>query len=240
MQNDPVTEWTRLTRLYAEKSDEELLELAEEFGNLTEVAQGVLRDEMKKRGLEAVPPLGEAVSSKSTETASMAGFEKSGVIFGRWNQAVAEQNREFEPEEVLGGSDEENQIEYTWKTLLCECEEREQAWQIAEVLRRAGIESWMEGPHSQNSLDVRRPKVIVAADQLDQARAILEKPIPQDVIDQSHVKVEDFESPVCTKCGSEDPLLESVEPANTWLCENCGARWSDQTAVENEGRNPPK
>jgi hypothetical protein len=52
MQSDAGAEWERLTRIYAEKSDEELRELAEDFGNLTDVAQQVLRDEMKKRGLQ--------------------------------------------------------------------------------------------------------------------------------------------------------------------------------------------
>ncbi len=235
MQNDPGVEWTRLTRLYGEKSDEELLVLAGEFGNLTEIAQGVLRDEMRKRKLEEPETMTQPVSPKSL---SSGGFEKSGLIFGRWNQAVAEQNREFHPAaEDAEKSDGEEPAEYTWKTLLCECEEREEAWQIAEVLRRAGIESWIDGPRSEDSFDVRRPQVIVAADQLEEARAVIAKPIPLDVIDQSRVKVEDFEPPTCAKCGAEDPLLESVEPTNTWRCENCGARWSEAMAVENEGRN---
>jgi hypothetical protein len=83
MQSDSAAEWERLTRLYGEKSDEELLELAEDFGNLTETAQQVLRDEMKKRRL--------AVAG----TPLAVGFEKGNPIFGRWSQAVAEQNREF-------------------------------------------------------------------------------------------------------------------------------------------------
>jgi hypothetical protein len=169
----------------------------------------------------------------------MPGFEKTGIIFGRWNQAVAEQNREFDASAPNPDPEQEDQpVEFTWKTLLCECEEREQAWQVAEVLRRAGIESWIEGPRSQNSFDVIRPRVIVAADQLDDARAILAQPIPQDVIDQSKVKVEDFVPPACPKCGTSDPLLASVDPANLWLCEHCGARWGDATAVENQGPNP--
>jgi len=237
MQNDPGAEWTRLTRLYAEKTDEELLALAADFEDLTEIAQAVLRDEMRKRKLDEPESTNEGGTAKRTPTRSMGGFE-SGVIFGRWNQAVSEQNREFEPEANSDGNSEDIPVEYTWKTLLCECEEREQAWQIAEVLRRVGIASWIDGPRSQNSYDVRRPRVLVAADQLEEARVVLAKPIPQDVIDQSRVKVEDFVPPSCAKCGAPDPLLESVEPANTWRCENCGAQWSDPIGVENKGQNP--
>ncbi len=144
MQNDPAGEWTRLTRLYGEKSDEELLALAEEFGNLTEIAQGVLRDELRKRKLEEPGTMTQSTNQQSLSSASMGGFEKSGLIFGRWSQAVAEQNREFRAAgEDFEKSDGEEPVEYTWKTLLCECDEREEAWQIGEVLRRAGIESWI-------------------------------------------------------------------------------------------------
>ena len=36
--------------------------------------------------------------------------------------------------------------------------------------------------------------------------------------------------PACPKCGAPDPLLESVEPVNTWSCEICNATWTDSTA----------
>ena len=32
------------------------------------------------------------------------------------------------------------------------------------------------------------------------------------------------------ECGAEDPVLESAEPTNAWLCEACGAQWSDPEA----------
>jgi hypothetical protein len=233
MQSDPGTEWERLTRLYGEKSDEELVDLAEDFGNLTEVAQQVLRDEMRKRKLAAP----QTPSGKASERRGDDEHERL-PIFGRWSEAVAEQHREFDP--IPEASDEgegDEPVEYTWKTMLCDCAEREEAWQVAEVLRRAGIESWIDGPRSQDSLDVRRPQVLVAADQLEEARAIIAKPIPRDVIDQSKEKVEDFEPPTCPKCGAADPLLESVDPSNNWLCESCGARWSDPGTVENGGQN---
>ena len=83
----------------ARGGDEELLELAEDFGNLTETAQLVLRDEMKKRGLaweDSCSPPNRSPRNELPETASMAGFEKGNAIFGRWSQAVAEQNRQFD------------------------------------------------------------------------------------------------------------------------------------------------
>jgi hypothetical protein len=225
MQNDPGAEWIRLTRLYQEKSDEELLALAEDFGNLTETAQGVLRDEIRKRKLDL---------TKSSEKASEVANERrvndepeKRARFGGWNQASA-----------VPGAEEDRStetVEFTWKTLLCECNDSDEAWQVREVLRRAGIESWIEGLQSPSQFDLGSPRITVAADQLEEAKMVIAKPIPQDLIDQSKDKPEDFIAPTCPKCGADDPLLESVEPSNTWICENCGAQWSDGTTVENKG-----
>jgi hypothetical protein len=120
--------------------------------------------------------------------------------------------------------------EYTWKTLLCTCNTRAEAWQISEMLRRAGIENWMDGPGVYSphaALDLTNPRVLVAADELDRARVIASMPIPQDVIDESNVTVPDFELPACPGCGAADPVLESADPANLWRCESCGRRWTD-------------
>ncbi len=213
MPSDQGKEWERLTRLYSEKGDDELSELATGFGDLTEIAQQVLRDEMRKRGLQGPSPSG---SDRR---------EADPNIFGQWGRPFAEQDAD---DSVTGDSEdgEESGTEFTWKTLLCTCDEREQAWQIREVLQHAGIESWIEAPNA-NAMDVMGPRIMVAADQLEEARAIVERPIPQEIIDQSRVKVEDFVPPSCPKCGAMDPLLESVEPTNTWRCEACDASWSE-------------
>ena len=233
MPPDPTREWQRLTRLYNEMSDEELLDLAGGFADLTELAQPILRDEMKRRGL-ADPQQPTTPSSRQKEPpAAGIGFEsRRGAIFGGWSNTLTEERSDSEE----NSDDEENaQHEYTWKTLLCECDTREEALQTFEVLRRAGIEAWSSGPSS--SFGSQTTRIMVAADQLDEAKQILLQPIPQDVIDQSRVKVEDFVPPICPKCGAEDPLLESVEPANSWRCENCGAQWSDSSAFDPNSRS---
>jgi hypothetical protein len=228
MQNDAGSEWQRLTALYQEKSDEELLELDEDFGNLTDLARQVLRDELRKRGLTRPPT--EAPKPKT------AAQEERRPSFGAWSRATAKQNCELHTE--YKESREDQPVEYTWKTLLCTRDTREEAWQLSEVLKRAGIESWIEAPE-QGSLDLTGPRIVVAADELEEARALAAQPIPQEIIDQSAVHVVDFVPPACPKCGTEDPLLESVDPTNTWLCEACGAEWSEAGgAVENTGHNP--
>ena len=67
------------------------------------------------------------------------------------------------------------------------------------------------------------------ADELERARVIAAMPIPQDIIDESQIKLPEFALPVCPDCGSTDgALLESADPVNVWSCEACGAEWSDE------------
>jgi len=215
MQIDPGIEWQRLTRVYGEKSDEELLELGEDFGNLTEIAQQVLRDEMKKRSL-AVPQESAAQPPQNRPPA-----------FPRWTRAVSEPPAPTgEDEDQSDEQGEDRPREYTWKTLLRTCDTGEEAWQICEMLKRSNIDCWIVAP-AQGSLDVTGPRVVVAADQLDEARAIAARPIPQEIIEQSKSPIEDFEPPACPECGAPDPLLEDIDPCNRWRCEACGAEWSD-------------
>lgn len=205
MQSDPAHEWQRLTRLYGEMSDEELENLAASFGDLTEFAQPILRDEMRKRGL------GEPGAAEPTQFA-FAGVGNRGT-----GSSVADSPQRFEQEEEVP------------RAYLCECEGADQLNQLREALRRAGVESFVESLNAAlgRVQEFQTCRLFVRADQLAFARDVASRPIPQDIIDESRIKVEDFVPPTCPKCGAEDPLLESVEPTNTWRCENCGAQWSD-------------
>jgi hypothetical protein len=115
--------------------------------------------------------------------------------------------------------------DFTWKTLLCECETSEQAYQLREMLRRFGIDSWVEAPGVR--LSIFTPRVVVAADQLERAIEIARQPIPQDIVDESREGMPQYELPHCPGCGTDDPVLESAEPTNSRLCERCGKQWSE-------------
>jgi hypothetical protein len=209
MQKDPFTEWQRLAAHYGEMSDLELYELDADLGNLTETAQQVLGDEMRKRALKRQPLAGEAAQIPFTPLA----------------QAQDEDESSFD-----GDADEQDgdlPREYTWKTILCECDSSDEAWQLREALRQAGIESWLEGPRYQTSFDLRNPKVLVAADQLDRAREVAARPIPQEIVELSQMEEPSYEAPICPACGTPDPVLESAEPVNAWLCELCGKQWTE-------------
>jgi hypothetical protein len=219
MPEDTIADWQRLTQLYREMGDLELEELDANIGDLTEVAQQVLRDEMKKRGLNEPSVTHGAIEPPER----FAPVESDGEV-----------DSQTEEDDAEGG---DLPHEYTWKTQLCECENREEAWQIREALRQAGIESWIEGPGSRFWDGMSIPRILVAADQLEKAREIASQPIPQEIAEQSKMQIPDFEPPVCPSCGADDPILEGADPVNSWRCERCGQQWTDNAEDAND--SPP-
>jgi Zn ribbon nucleic-acid-binding protein len=213
MQDDPVRYWQDLSENYRQMSDGELLELAEKPEDLTEVARQVLRDEIRRRGLDEKPADTQMIAASNAGTPARIHWEPAS-----YRNAFSSIEEE-----------KDDAHEYTWKVVLTECASPEEAWQVAETLRRSGIESWIRryNPFSQYEGNV--PAVLVAADELERARVIAAMPIPQDIIDESQIKLPEFALPVCPDCGSTDgALLESADPVNVWSCEACGAEWSDE------------
>jgi hypothetical protein len=213
MPQDPIEEWRRLTALYSEMGDLEIQELAGQINDLTPNAQQILRDEMKKRGVTNETSSGPAPSSNPASEATV-----------NWEPASYRYQFDELPDENDGPH------EYTWKVSLCACDTTVEARRIAEMLRRAGIDSWIEAPEIRGGTDC--PRVLVGADQFDQAQLVVAHPIPQDILDEESEREEAsaYEIPVCPKCKALDPTLESVEPSNNWLCESCGYTWSDPVA----------
>ena len=225
MQSDPAEEWRRLSSLYGEMGDIEIQELANQINDLTPTAQNVLRDELKKRGVTGQP-----------HTPRLSTRQQPGSAEIHWQQ---ENDTAGDPD--LDQSEEEQSIDYTWKVGLCRCESLEEAAARSEMLRRAGIDSWIQRSGSRFvvpwlELGVGDIQINVGADQLEQARLILDQPIPQEIIDQlrEEAAAPEYELPTCPECGAPDPVLESVEPSNNWLCESCDHTWSDP--VENSTR----
>ncbi len=89
------TEMRRLSELYREMSDEELLRLAERPGDLTDEAQGVLRNEMGSRRLQV-----EAETGFAAEAGRLAG---AGANPGTEFYTGAQREPEMRPEPVAKG-----------------------------------------------------------------------------------------------------------------------------------------
>jgi hypothetical protein len=113
--------------------------------------------------------------------------------------------------------------EYSWKVPAFESENPDEIKLLARALSRAGIERWV------NQAPSGAIQILVAADQIDLANEVLAQPISQDIVDeiQAEQSAAAYEIPACPKCQAPDPILESVEPSNNWLCESCGYTWSD-------------
>jgi len=220
MQVDPVAEWRRLSEHYRQMSNAALQELALDYADLTETAQQTLTAELRHRGLPTPGSVSAAPPAKNEPAPPPIELDDS-------------ENEEEDTGET---------VDYTWKTVLCECQEWDQVWQLREMLRRAEIETWYEGPGSIGDGGLLYPRILVAADQLDEARIIIAGPIPQDVIDESRITEPEFEPPVCPSCRAEDPVLESADPVNTWRCESCGRQWSEPQGdpALNSGMEPRK
>jgi ribosomal protein S27E len=233
MQVDPVLEGQRLSAQYRQMYDEELLQLARNFGDLTESAQWALQAEMLGRGLgDPVSPIARqrmfdprrVPSAQSTEDPQAGATLHAGSGASQTEPGAAEASHE-----------EDGLHEYTWKTPLCECSTREDAALLQEALRRAGIDSWIQfegytisfAPTTENRSTHGSMQILVAADQFDEARMIAAEPIPQEIVDELRAEIPEFVEPKCPKCGSTDVVLENVDPENTWRCEQCEAEWTE-------------
>jgi ribosomal protein L37AE/L43A len=231
MQIDPLAEWRRLTGYYHSLSDEELAHLARQFGELTDTAQQVLRGELHGRGLGDPETIARAAENPSLARASASVREFPRESAADSADPTAQEAGDEDPESVASH-------DFTWKVLLCECEEWKQAWQLGRALNRAGIDNW---PLSASRTGQLYSRVYVAADQLEQARAIASQPIPQDIVEESEEEPSEYVVPTCPACGAADPVLESVDPANLWSCEMCGRQWKEAgTEVGIEAAEGPK
>jgi hypothetical protein len=247
MQIDPVSEWQRLTDQYRRMSDEELIDLAEDFADLTEAARQLLRSELRSRGLgdpenasappqprpvRSVPLPAPPISNAPKDSDSIV--DRAAIAFGAGLPELVPDAPDTESEEVSGPHD------YTWKTPLCECDTQEEAWQLSEALKQSGIESWIDRPQAYSPrhaslvglpgfelIGMERPRVLVAADQLEQARLVAAQPIPREIVQASQMSASEFKAPRCPACGAPDPVLEAVDPENTWRCEQCGKEWTE-------------
>jgi hypothetical protein len=214
MYGNQADDWQALSENYRAMLDGELENLAEEIDTLTETAQQVLRAELKRRGL----------AEPGAKQAAWSGTPAQSRFASRVDPN-AQYDGAAEPEASGDGAQEASQ-DYTWKTPLRDCDSEVEARALSEVLRRAGIDSWVELPGGRGFF-LASPRVMVAADQLEQASVVAQQPISQEILDDLSVETPEFETPRCPACHAEDPTLESTEPSNSWLCEECGEKWAD-------------
>ncbi len=106
-----------------------------------------------------------------------------------------------------------------------EYEDAQGASAASLALREAGIDSVVL-QQDGSRMDVSGPRVVVAPADADAAAQILSQPLAERFRREVEESVpEEFAVPKCPKCGSQETLLEAVEPANLWRCDDCGHDW---------------
>jgi hypothetical protein len=199
----PFQEWERLTEKYHALADEPLLAMHSRLDDFTQMAQDVIRKEIRQRKLEPKPEPPQPIPKPKTESDS----ELPGGLFidDRWEVIR------------LAG------------VVACDCLTEEQIALCGNVLEQENIDFVVTRP--REILDRSFPQLLVAAEDLDRARIALAKPIEEATRQQAELDlaVGDYPTILCPSCSTADPLLESVDPGNQWLCESCGNRWSDPT-----------
>jgi len=124
------------------------------------------------------------------------------------------------------------------KHCVWEFPEIEDAQAAAEMLAAAGIKHDLVLPRL-DTLDSGAPRLAVMPDDVERARRVLSQPIPEEF--RIFVRTRDqFVTPTCSKCGSSEPLLESIEPTNKWRCEVCSNVWLDPAPAQSDATQTGK
>jgi hypothetical protein len=145
-----------------------------------------------------------------------------------WSTAPGETHAELEPEpESEAEPNGEPDLQLGGES-ICECESTEQGELVQYALGLQKITATIYRP--QGRFYALLPQIRVAPDDVERAQAILAQGVPDAVVKEFEARPapEDFVEPACPKCGSDDVLLEAVDPTNEWLCEACGAHWQDK------------
>jgi hypothetical protein len=100
------------------------------------------------------------------------------------------------------------------------------------ALTAEGIEAIVISAESRE-FDNRGPRVVVTPKDAKRAAAILQ-PSPKTLRTQADETPEEFALPCCPACGSEETLLESVDPVNQWRCDDCGKVWLEEAIPSTE------
>lgn len=96
------------------------------------------------------------------------------------------------------------------------------------ALTGEGIEAIVVSATGTKS-DNRGPLVVVTPKDAERASTILSQQSADELKAESEETPAEFELPHCPACGSEETLLESVDPVNQWRCDDCGHTWREET-----------
>ena len=230
---DPEQERRRLAEFYAGQMDGELEKLAGEAYELSDLALGVLKAELEKRGL--------SVQLTEQPPAPVKNIPKPGDP----PEEEFSERELTEPEHtppIDDGYTDNQEVGTRDMVTLRKFRDLPEALLAKGSLDSAGIECAL-GDDNMIRMDwfysnaIGGVKLLVNAGDAPEAEQILSQPIPDhlDVTD-----VGDFEQPKCPKCGSLDVSFRKSQPAaylsmalsvplplreRAWHCHSCNVEW---------------
>jgi hypothetical protein len=211
---DDPQEWLRLNQRYQQMGDDELVQLRDDFDDLTPTAQDVLRPILQGRGLWPHPTTSEIEPAET---------HRADYSF------------------VRTASDAQCPVTADRDSLLKDngvavraCESLDDASLLREYLQENKIESLVVT--TKRGYPVRFPEILVFPDDVERASELL----AQADIDALRRAAEDDSGPIidgssqCPACGSAEILLQPSRPdcLNAWLCANCGRSWQDNLPTD--------
>jgi hypothetical protein len=229
---DPAGEFLRVSEHYRQMSDAELLILAGQSSELTEVAQQALASEISHRRLKVQP-----------EIPSTPPPAPPRAVFKGWDS----QSTKAEP--TPDSSDAPDPYSEERKLVeLCTVWSLSDALQVQTLLDRAGIPFFM-GPEKATGVDTVTSNfangVSVKIMQIGMpwaAQAMQNYTPANEPAPKYHEEL--HELPVrCPKCNSAEVIFEGLttEPAPAaqnsspkykWICDACGCQWEDDGLAE--------
>jgi DNA-directed RNA polymerase subunit M/transcription elongation factor TFIIS len=240
---DPAGEFLRISERYRQMSDSELLVLARQRSELTDVAQQALANEISQRRLK-VEPESEAENEKPSPRSSA---KPPAFVLVEPAQPHDSYGCDSSEDDSSGGQsiyDEERRL-----VLLRTAWSLPDALQLQTLLDRAGIPFFM-GPEKATSVDRVTSNFADGVDVqimrigLPWAMQAMQNYTPGD--EPAPKQEELSELPVrCPKCQSTDVIFErlvtkpaaapdSFSPKYKWTCDFCGHHWEDDGTVEEE------
>ena len=133
--------------------------------------------------------------------------------------------------QTLPDDPETSPVHYTWKTDLFTFRNSDDAYRTTLALKRAGIESFLVSPQDTSFVQTT---VQVAADQLEEARAVLAQLSPEmlrAIEPEGDEESLNFKPPSCPRCNKQEAFLLDTEPVNRWQCDACGFEWDEPTSA---------
>lgn len=232
---DPGQERQRLAEFYAGQMDGELEKVAGEAYELSDLARGVLKAELEKRGISVqLAEHAPALVAKAPQPGDPPEEDFSQPELPEQELMPPTDDRDSDTQEI-GVRD---------RVAIRKFRDLPEALLAKGSLDSAGIECALADDNMVRmdwfySNAIGGIKLLVNADDAAEAEQVLSQPIP-DHLDVSGIG--DFEQPKCPKCGSLDISFRESQPAaylsmalsvpipfrkRAWHCHSCDVEWED-------------